>query len=92
MSAFDPGRKRQQADAWVRLAQIHGRRIETFCQARVGDLGRIAVFNDRVGRQVKIRRTIRPERIHLSHELNALQFAPKIQVEEVPQRDPVRCR
>src|SRR5439155_6238805 len=75
MSALHFGGVREEADSRIRFAHVGGGGIEALLSAQIGTGGRVVVFDNSVGRKVKVGRTVGPECSHVAQELDGLQFA-----------------
>src|SRR5215470_2951767 len=85
--ALNLGREIQNADSRIRLAQVGRSRLETFFSTRIRTRGRVCVFDDGVGREVKISRTVRTEAVEVAEELNGLQLAAEFQFQRVAENE-----
>src|SRR5258708_13836573 len=83
MSALYLGGKFHQAYARIGLAEISGRRVESFFGTQIGTRSRVSVFHNGVRREVNVNRAIRTERSHAAQKLDGLKFTAKFEFEYI---------
>src|SRR5207248_6569873 len=87
MGALHFRREVEQADPRIRFAEISGCGIEAFFGAKVRPGSRVSVFDNRIGREMKIGGSVGTERVYESQELNRLQFAAEFKLQYVADRE-----
>src|SRR5262245_32464813 len=85
-------RRRESCHAYPRISftQVRRRRLESLLRSGVRTRRGVAVLDHCIRRQVCCDGAKRSERGYLAKELNALQFASKLQLQHISQRHVVR--
>src|SRR5215472_12954563 len=90
--ALNLRREIQNADSGIRLAQVGRGRLESLFRTSIRTRSGVGVFDDGVGREVKISRTVRADAVEVAEELNGLQLAAEFQFEGVAEKELISRR
>src|SRR6516164_510020 len=90
MRVLQSRRETGDADAWSGLAEVRGHRTLSIFSAAGWTRTRVGVFENGIRIEMKVGGAEGTKRRHASHELNGLQFAAEVKLENVTDCEAVR--